>query len=220
MIDLYYWPTPNGRKIRIFLEETGLPYRIVPINLAAGEQHSPSFVAISPNNKLPAIVDHEGPEGTEVALFESGAILMYLAQKAGRFLSNESPARYTTIEWLSFQVGRLGPTMGQVLWFRGEASKGSAEVLRVHEIETRRLFETMDKHLAGRRFFAGDYSIADMAIFPWMVEPLCPQPMLEGLRDVKRWRRRVYRRHAVRRGMDLSRRQQLRLCLNLVGVTW
>jgi GST-like protein len=168
MIDLYYWPTPNGHKITIFLEETATPYKLVPINIRKGEQFEPSFFKISPNNRMPAIVDHEGPGGSPLALFESGAILMYLAEKTGKLIPTEIRARYNVIQWLMFQKAGIGPMMGQMGHFRNAAPEKLPYAIERYTNESRRLYGVMDKRLAESEYLGGDYSIADIASYPWV----------------------------------------------------
>ena len=169
MIDVYSWATPNGHKIHIMLEECGLPYRVIPVNIGAGEQFAPSFLAISPNNKIPAIVDADGPGGQPISLFESGAILLYLAAKFGRFLPDDLRARYEVLQWLMFQMGGLGPMLGQAHHFRIYAPEKVAYAIERYSNEARRLYGVLDRRLAKSRYIGcGEYSIADIAIFPWL----------------------------------------------------
>ena len=168
MIDLYYWPTPNGWKISIMLEECGLPYRVVPVNIGQGDQFKPEFLAISPNNRMPAIVDPEGPEG-RIAIFESGAILCYLAEKSGRFLPHGSNARVEVLQWLYWQVGGFGPMAGQLSHFVNYAPEPNPYAHDRYAKEYDRLIGVMDRRLADREFLAGGYSIADMATWPWLL---------------------------------------------------
>src|SRR5262245_59210504 len=170
MIDLYYWPTPNGWKITIMLEETGLPYRIVPVNIGRGEQFKPEFLAISPNNRMPAIVDHEPPGGgAPVSVFESGAILMYLAEKTGKLMPADLRGRYEVIQWLMWQMGGLGPMAGQAHHFRGYAPEPIPYAIERYTNEANRLYGVMNKRLVDRPYLAGDYSIADIASWPSVV---------------------------------------------------
>lgn len=170
MIDLYSWPTPNGHKVHIMLEECRLPYRVHPINIGTGDQFQPDFLKISPNNKIPAIVDSEGPDGKPISLFESGAILTYLAAKTGKFLPKSDRAKFEVLQWLMFQMGGIGPMFGQLGFFHAFAGK-EIEDPRPKEryrAEVARLLRVLDTGLAGRDWIAGDYSIADMAIAPWL----------------------------------------------------
>ena len=169
MIDVYSWATPNGHKIHIMLEDCGLPYQVIPVNIGAGEQFAPSFLAISPNNKIPAIVDADGPGGQPISLFESGAILLYLAAKFGRFLPDDLRARYEVLQWLMFQMGGLGPMLGQAHHFRIYAPEKVAYAIERYSNEARRLYGVLDRRLAKSRYIGcGEYSIADIAIFPWL----------------------------------------------------
>ena len=167
MIDLYYWPTPNGHKITLFLEETGQPYTIHPVNIGKGEQFQPDFLKIAPNNRMPAIVDHEPKDGgAPISLFESGAILLYLAEKTGRFLSSDPRGRAQTIEWLFWQMGGLGPMAGQNHHFSVYAPEKLPYAINRYVNETNRLYGVLDRQLEGRDYIAGDYSITDMASYP------------------------------------------------------
>ena len=169
MIDVYSWATPNGHKIHIMLEECGLPYRVHAINIGAGEQFAPEFLAISPNHKIPAIVDAEGPDGAPISLFESGAILLYLAGKTGKFLPASTRGRYEVLQWLMFQMGGVGPMLGQAHHFRLYAPEKIAYAIERYTNEARRLYGVMDRRIAKSRYIGGpEYSIADIAIFPWV----------------------------------------------------
>lgn len=203
MIELYVWPTPNGYKISIALEELAMPYTVVPVNIGAGEQFTPEFLALSPNNKMPAIVDTEGPDGTPFSLFESGAILMYLAEKAGRLMPSDTAQRYRVIEWVMFQMANVGPMLGQAHHFRGYAPEKIPYAVDRYTNEARRLYGVMDKRLHGREFFAGDYSIADIAIFPWLRSHERQGVDLDQYPDVKRWFDAMAARPAVQRGLEL-----------------
>jgi GST-like protein len=169
MIEVYSWATPNGHKVHIMLEECGLPYRVHAIDIGAGEQFAPEFLAISPNNKIPAIVDPDGPDGHAISLFESGAILLYLAAKAGRFLPADTCGKYKVLEWLMFQMGHVGPMLGQAHHFRIYAPEKIPYAVDRYSNEARRLYGVMNRQIARHRYIAGDeYSIADIAIFPWL----------------------------------------------------
>lgn len=168
MIDLYTWSTPNGRKISIMLEECGLAYNVHPINIGKNEQFAPAFLQISPNNKIPALVDSEGPEGKPFSIFESGAILIYLAEKVGRFMPTRPQERYAVLQWLMFQMGGLGPMLGQAHHFRRAAPEQIPYAIKRYTDEAARLYGVLDRRLAGNVFVAGEYSIADIAIFPWI----------------------------------------------------
>jgi GST-like protein len=202
MIDLYYWPTPNGHKVTIFLEEAGLEYRIVPVNIRKGEQFAPEFLKISPNNRMPAIVDTDGPGGKPFSLFESGAILLYLAEKTGKLMPSETRARYRVIEWLMFQMANVGPMLGQAGHFRNAAPEKIPYAIERYTNETRRLFNVLDRRLAEVPFVAGDYSIADIATYPWVVAALKAQPeQLDSRPNLKRWIDALAARPAVQKGM-------------------
>jgi len=202
MIDLYYWPTPNGHKITIFLEETGLEYRVVPINIRKGEQFAPEFLKISPNNRMPAIVDSDGPGGKPYSLFESGAILLYLAEKTGKLMPAEMGARYRVVEWLMFQMANVGPMLGQAGHFRNAAPEKISYAIERYTNESRRLFNVLDKRLAATPYLAGDYSIADIATYPWVVAALKAQPeQLDTRPHLKRWIEALAARPAVQKGM-------------------
>ena len=210
MIDLHYWPTPNGWKISIMLEECGLPYKLVPVNIGAGDQFKPEFLKISPNNRMPAIVDHEPPGGgAPVSVFESGAILQYLAEKAGKFLPKELHARYDVLQWLYWQMGGLGPMAGQAGHFNVYAPQfAPAEQLvygqKRYSNEVNRLYGVLDKRLADRPFVAGDYSIADMAIWPWVVSYKHFGQTLEDFPNLKRWFAEIGKRPAVVKGQAVG----------------
>jgi GST-like protein len=202
MIDLYYWPTPNGHKVTIFLEETGLEYKIVPVNIRKGEQFAPEFLNISPNNRMPAIVDTDGPGGEAFSLFESGAILLYLAEKTGKLMPSETRARYRVIEWLMFQMANVGPMLGQAGHFRNAAPEKIPYAIERYTNESRRLFNVLDKRLAKVSYVAGDYSIADIATYPWVVAALRAQPeQLDTRPNLKRWIDALAARPAVQKGM-------------------
>jgi len=206
MIDLHYWPTPNGWKISIMLEECGLPYRMVPVNIARGEQFTPEFLAISPNNRMPAIVDHApAGGGAPVSVFESGAILIYLADKTGRFLPPELRERTQVLEWLMWQMGGLGPMLGQNGHFLLYANQKVPYAIERYRREAQRLYGVLDTQL-GRTgtFVAGDYSIADMAIFPWVRTYRSQQVALDEYPNVRRWYETLKLREAVRRGVALG----------------
>ena len=169
MIDLYTWPTPNGHKIHILLEECGLPYKVHAVNIGQGDQFKPKFLKISPNNKIPALVDSEGPDGQPISLFESGAIMLYLAAKTGRFLPASDHAKYDVLQWLMFQMGGLGPMLGQAHHFRIYAPEKIDYAVNRYTNEAKRLYGVLDKQLTGHQWVAGgEYSIADMAIYPWL----------------------------------------------------
>lgn len=200
MIELYYWTTPNGHKITIFLEETRLPYRIVPVNISKGEQFRPEFLAISPNNRMPAIVDHDPKDGgAPISVFESGAILVYLAEKTGQYLPNDLRGRSTVLEWLFWQMGGLGPMAGQNHHFSQYAPEKISYAIERYVKETNRLYGVLDKRLADRQFVADQYSIADMAIYPWVVPYERQGQKLEDFPHLRRWFEVIRDRSAVKR---------------------
>ena len=205
MIDLYYWTTPNGHKITMVLEEAGLPYRMVPINIGKGEQFAPDFLAISPNNRIPAIVDHDPADGgAPLSLFESGAILLYLAEKTGRFSAADLRGRNETIQWLFWQMGGLGPMAGQNHHFIQYAPEQIPYAIDRYVKETARLYAVLDKHLAGREFIAGSYSIADIACYPWVVPHRKQRQNLEDFPQLKRWFAAIRERPATQRAYALA----------------
>ncbi len=200
-IELYTWSTPNGRKVSIMLEELGLDYNVHPIDIGKGEQHAPEFLKISPNNKIPAIVDPDGPGGGRLGMFESGAILIYLAEKCGRFLPQEARPRLEVLQWLMFQMGGIGPMFGQAHHFIRFAPEPVPYAVERYRSEARRLYGVMDRRLAEVEHLAGDYSIADIATFPWAARHPWHQVELEDFPDVKRWYDAIAARPAVARGM-------------------
>ncbi|MFJ2460293.1 glutathione binding-like protein [Pseudomonas neuropathica] len=199
MIDLYYWTTPNGHKISLFLEEAGLPYNVHPINIGQGEQFQPHFLKIAPNNRIPAIVDHEPADGGEpLSLFESGAILLYLAEKTGKFLPQDLRGRQTALQWLFWQMGGLGPMAGQNHHFSQFAPEKIPYAIKRYIDETARLYGVLNKQLADNEFVAGsEYSIADMAIYPWIVSHKWQSQNLEDFPHVQRWFNRIKDRPAT-----------------------
>ncbi|HET7395637.1 MAG TPA: glutathione S-transferase N-terminal domain-containing protein, partial [Gammaproteobacteria bacterium] len=200
-IELYYWPTPNGHKITIFMEEAGLPYQVHPVDIGNGDQFKPDFLKLSPNNKMPAIVDPDGPDGKPLAIFESGAILMYLAEKTGKYLPASIRERYQVIEWLMFQMAGLGPMLGQAHHFRGYAPEKLPYAIERYTKEASRLYGVLDRRLAGQDYVAGEYSIADMAIYPWIISHERQGQNLADFPYLKRWFERVGARAAVQRGI-------------------
>lgn len=206
MIDLYYWTTPNGHKITLFLEESGLPYRILPINIGKGEQFQPDFLRIAPNNRIPAIVDTDPAGGGEpISVFESGAILLYLAEKSGRFLSADPRVRIDTLQWLFWQMGGLGPMAGQNHHFVQYAPESLPYAIERYVKETARLYAVLDKRLADRDFIAGpDYSIADMACYPWIVPHARQRQNLDDFPNLKRWFEAIQQRPATQRAYELA----------------
>lgn len=203
MIELYYWSTPNGHKITIFLEETELEYQIVPVNIAVGDQFKPEFLKISPNNRMPAIVDTEPADGGDaVSVFESGAILLYLAEKTGKFISADLRQRVATIEWLFWQVGGLGPMAGQNHHFNKYASEKIPYAIARYVNETNRLYGVLDRQLAENEYLAGEYSIADLACYPWIVPYQSQQQNLDEFPNLKRWFDSIGSRQAVIRAYE------------------
>jgi GST-like protein len=201
MIDLHYWPTPNGHKITLFLEEAGLDYIIKPVNIGKGDQFRPDYLAISPNNKMPTIVDHAPADGgAPVSVFESGAILLYLADKTGRFIPQDLRGRTSVLEWLFWQMGGLGPMTGQYGHFSVYAPERIAYAIERYTKEAERLLGVLDHRLAGRRFIAGDdYTIADMACYPW-INPYTKVPLdLEPFAEIRRWQEAIAQRPATQR---------------------
>ena len=208
MIDLHYWPTPNGWKISIMLEECGLPYTLKPVNIGRGAQFEPAFLALSPNNRMPAIVDHDPPDGgAPLSVFESGACLVYLAEKTGRFLPAVLRARKAVLEWLMWQMGGLGPMAGQNGHFLLYAPQKIAYAIERYGSEVNRLYGVLDAQLArtGAHVAGDEYSIADMAIFPWVRIWRAQQVPLEDFPRVKAWYERLRQRPAVRRGIDVGK---------------
>ncbi len=204
MIDLYFWPTPNGWKITIMLEELELPYKVIPVDIGKGDQFAPEFLAISPNNKMPAIVDPDGPDGAPVSIFESGAIMIYLAEKTGRFMPQDPRGRVQVLEWLMFQMGTVGPMLGQVHHFRNYAPEKLPYAIDRYTNEAGRIYNVIDRRLADREYLAGDYSIADMAVWPWLLGERQGQNF-DDFPNLKRWRDSVKMRPAVIRGRDVMK---------------
>jgi GST-like protein len=202
VIELYTWGTPNGRKVSVMLEECGLAYHVHPIDIGRGDQFKPEFVALNPNSKIPAIVDPEGPEGRPLALFESGAILIYLAEKTGRFLPAAPAARYVALQWLMFQMGGVGPIFGQVHHFLRAAKEQVPYAIDRYVREKDRLYGVLDQRLGEARFLAGeDYTIADIATYPWVARHEWHKTDLGRFPNVQRWFETIGARPAVRRGM-------------------
>ena len=207
MIDLHYWTTPNGHKITVFLEEAGLPYRILPVNISKGEQFRPEFLRISPNNRIPAIID-DAPAGggRPVSVFESGAILQYLAEKTGKFLPKDLHGRVEVMQWLFWQMRGLGPMAGQNHHFGQYAPDKIPYAIERYVNETNRLYGVLDKRLANREFIAGDYSIADMASYPWVVPYERQGQKLDDFPNLKRWFETIRARPAVVRAYELAKK--------------
>jgi len=202
MIDVYTWPTPNGHKVHIALEEMGLDYRVHGVNIGQGDQFGEAFLAISPNNKIPAIVDAQGPDGAAISVFESGAILMYLAEKTGSLLPTESRARYNTLEWLMFQMGGVGPMLGQAHHFRQYAPEHIDYGINRYTQEASRLYAVMDRRLAEHEWLAADtYTIADIATYPWIRPHANQGQSLDDYPNLKRWYEAIDARPAVQQGV-------------------
>lgn len=207
MIDLYYWPTPNGHKITICLEECGLPYHLIPVNIFTGQQFDEAFLRISPNNRMPAIVDHDaGTADKPLSIFESGAILLYLAEKTGEFLPQNVLARYQTLQWLFWQVAGLGPMAGQNHHFCQFSEQNTqAYAIDRYVRETSRLYAVLNKQLANQDYIAGEYSIADMACYPWIVPHERQKQNLEDFPHLKQWFLRIQTRPAVQRAYEKAK---------------
>ena len=204
MIDVYTWATPNGHKVHIMLEECGLPYKVHAVDIGKGEQFEPAFLKISPNNKIPAIVDSDGPDGKPISVFESGAILIYLAEKTGKFMPKEPRARIAALEWLMFQMGSIGPMFGQTHHFRNYAPEKIAYAIDRYTNETGRIYGVMDKRLGAHAYLAGpDYTIADIAAWPWTRSIKNQGHELASFPNVKRWFEAIDARPAVQRGVKV-----------------
>jgi GST-like protein len=204
MIEVYSWATPNGHKVHIMLEECGLPYRVHAVDIGAGQQFEPAFLAISPNNKIPAIVDPDGPDGKPISLFESGAILLYLAGKTGRFMPTDTAGKYAVLQWLMFQMGSVGPMLGQAHHFRIYAPEKIAYAVDRYTNEAKRLYGVLDKRLANSRYVAGpQYGIADIAIFPWLRSWKNQGIAWADYPHLKGWFDEVAARPAVQRGVEV-----------------
>ncbi len=214
MIELYSWPTPNGHKVHIMLQECGLPYRVHAVDIGAGEQFAPDFLAISPNNKIPALIDPDGPDGQPISVFESGAILLYLAGKTGRFLPRSTRGKYEVLQWLMFQMGGVGPMLGQAHHFRLYAPEQIDYAVTRYTNEARRLYAVMDKQVSrtGAWIAGRDYSIADIAIFPWLRSAENQGIDWADYPALKVWFDRIAARPAVQRGVAVlaERRQPMR----------
>lgn len=203
MIDLYTWTTPNGRKISIMLEELGLPYRVHAIDIGKGDQFKPEYIALNPNSKIPTIVDSDGPDGSPLRLMESGAILIYLAEKSGRLLPKSGSGRYAVLEWLMFQMGGIGPMFGQVHHFVRAAKEAVPYAIERYGKETRRLYGVLNARLERGEYLAGSYSIADIATYPWVARHEWHKTDLDDFPHVKRWFDAISGRPAVQRGMKV-----------------
>jgi GST-like protein len=203
MIDLYTWTTPNGRKVSIMLEELALPYRVHPVNIGKDDQFKPDYLRINPNGKIPSIVDSEGPDGKPVAMMESGAILIYLADKTGRLLAKSGRARYAALQWLMFQMGGVGPMFGQTHHFLRAAKEQVPYAIERYSKETRRLYGVMNEHLKDHAYLADEYSIADIATYPWVSRYEWHKVDLNDFPHVKRWFDAISARPAVQKGMNV-----------------
>ena len=201
MIDLYTWPTPNGHKVHIMLEECALPYRVHAVNIGAGDQFAPDYLKINPNNKMPTIVDPDGPDGAPYPVFESGAILMYLADKTGRFMPTDRAGRFLVIQWLMFQMGGIGPMLGQAHQFRQYAPEPIPYAIERYTNEAARLYNVLDRRLGEVSYLAGDYSIADMAVWPWIRPHERQGQDLADFPHLRRWFEAIGERPAVQRGL-------------------
>jgi GST-like protein len=207
MIDLYYWTTPNGHKITIFLEETGIPYTLKPVNISKGEQFEAAFLRISPNNRIPAIVDHApGDGGPPISIFESGAILQYLAEKTGKFIPADLRGRVEVIQWVYWQMGGLGPMLGQNHHFLQYSPEKIPYAIERYVKEAKRLYSVLDKRLFSREFIAGEYSIADIASYPWIVPHQKQGVNLDDFPNMRRWFERIQARPAVQRAYEIAKR--------------
>ena len=204
MIELHYAPTPNGHKVSIALEEMALPYEVHRVDIGKGDQFKPEFLAFSPNNRIPAIIDHDGPDGDPAGVFESGAILIYLAEKTGMLLPSDGTARKTVLEWLMWQMGGFGPMLGQAHHFNFDAKEKVEYAMTRYSNEANRLYGVLDRRLEGRDYVADEFSIADIAIFPWTRTHERQNVDIEAYPNVARWRRTMFQRPAVQRGMKVG----------------
>src|SRR6266403_717146 len=200
MIDLYFWPTPNGYKVTVMCEEVGLKYNVIPINIGAGDQFKPDFLKISPNNRMPAVIDHDGPDGKPIAIFESGAILMYLAEKTGKLMPSDTRGKYNVIQWLMFQMASVGPMLGQAHHFRRYAPEKLEYAIERYTNEAKRIYNVIDKRLSEAPYLAGEYSIADIATYPWLVPHNMQGQNLDDTPHLKRWFEAIRNRPAVEKG--------------------
>lgn len=221
MIDLYFWSTPNGYKVSILLEELGLPYNVIPVHIGKGDQFKPEFLKLSPNNKIPALVDPDGPDGKPIALFESGAIMMYLAEKSGwKFMPQESRARYDVIQWMMFQMGGVGPMLGQAHHFRKYAPEQIQYAVDRYTNEARRLYGVIDRRLGEAEFLAGEYSIADMATYPWLRAHKWQGQDIAEFPNIQRWYDAVRARPAVQRGIAVLQEKVDKSAAKPTGERW
>ncbi|MFZ1182015.1 MAG: glutathione S-transferase N-terminal domain-containing protein [Pseudolabrys sp.] len=221
MIDLYFWTTPNGYKVTILLEELGLPYNIIPVHIGKGEQFNSEFLKISPNNKIPALVDHDGPGGLPIAVFESGAIMMYLAERSGwRFMPTDMRQRYDVMQWLMFQMGSVGPMLGQAHHFRRYAPEQIPYAVERYTNEASRIYRVIDKRLGEAQYLAGDYSIADMATYPWLRPHKWQGQDLADFPNLSRWYADMRARPAVQRGLAVLKERLERNKEKPSGGSW
>jgi GST-like protein len=221
VIDLYFWPTPNGYKITILLEELGWLYNIRPVHIGKGEQFAPAFAAMSPNYKIPALVDHDGPDGARIALFESGAIMLYLAEKAGwRFLPAALRQRFAVVQWLMFQMAHVGPMLGQAHHFRRYAPEPIPYAIGRYTREARQIYDVLNRRLEASPWLADDYSLADMAVFPWLRPHKWQGQTLDVFPSLRRWYDTVAARPAVQRGLAVLRDRLERNRAKPTGHTW
>jgi GSH-dependent disulfide-bond oxidoreductase len=221
MLDLYFWTTPNGYKVTILLEELGLQYNVVPVHIGKGEQFNPDFLKISPNNKIPALIDHRSPDDKPIVLFESGAIMMYLAEIAGwRFMPSDLRRRYQVIQWLMFQMGNLGPMLGQAHHFRRYAKEQIPYAIERYTSEAARLYRVLDQRLGEAEFLAGDYSIADMAVYPWLRPHRWQGQDISAWSNLQRWYNAVRARPGVQRGLAVMRERLNTSATKPSGESW
>jgi len=219
MIELHYWPTPNGHKVAIALEEMGLAYKVYPVNIGKGDQFKPEFLAFSPNNRIPAIIDHDTTDGKPQSIFESGAILLYLAEKTGQFLPDDQRQKMAVYEWLMWQMGGFGPMLGQAHHFNFYAPDRIPYAMDRYSNEANRLYGVLDRQLADHEYVAGEYSIADMAIFPWTRTFKRQNVNIEDYKHVMRWRQLMSERPAVKKAFSVGKelREDLK---NLDDAEW
>jgi GST-like protein len=221
VLDLYFWATPNGYKVSILLEELGLAYRVVPVHIGKGEQFAVDFLKISPNNKIPALVDDDAPDGKPIALFESGAIMMYLAEKSGwRFMPADVRRRYDVVQWLMFQMGGIGPMLGQAHHFRRYAKEQIPYAIERYTSEATRLYRVLDKRLGETEYLAGEYSLADMAVYPWLRPYKWQGQDIAAWPNLQRWYSAVRERPAVQRGLAVLAERGERNREKPTGESW
>ncbi len=200
MIDVYFWPTPNGYKVTWMLEEVGLKYKVIPVNIGAGDQFKPEFLKISPNNRMPAITDREGPDGKPLSIFESGAILMYLAEKTGQLMPKDTRGKYNVVQWLMFQMASVGPMLGQAHHFRLYAPEKLEYAINRYTNEAKRIYNVIDKRLSEAKYLADEFSIADIAVYPWLVPHAMQGQNLDDFPHLKKWFEELSERPATKRG--------------------